>query len=356
MVSIHKNFKRNVAPFKSDMAIVVTSYDGHLNFLKTTLSKYKESGKYVLCAYDRHSMVIPDDILSIPDAWVFKHKTYGANKRNGWIWNEIYASGIIEAFSNFKYIFTVNGDCIWEKPENINKMIDYLGDYDMGSSSSNGTIHTCSVLFKRKTFLMLTSRLQATMKHEHRPESYSPEGLLKDFVVKGRVKNKIPPVQAIFPKKHQYAGKVDHYSSYAQDSTWKRILGFRNLGAEHKTSCQEHLEPIEKEYMDLRNNGAFLNVHEQSTLYKYYTTGDRRWLYKYWDLGEDSMFNRRNLPLDYYGKEPLLDDSKRKEYGPYSERTGFFDRWNYNSYIIKDEDYHKRWKKFIEERGYGQNG
>jgi hypothetical protein len=72
----------------------------------------------------------------------------------------------------------------------------------------------------------------------------------------------------------------------------------------------------------------------------------------YFDQGEDSSFNRRYLPLSYYGDKPLKDDSKRKEFGPYSERTGFFDRWKYNSYIIKDDEYEKKWKKFIKKRGY----
>ena len=92
----------------------------------------------------------------------------------------------------------------------------------------------------------------------------------------------------------------------------------------------------------------------RETLYYYYVLfgKDRRYLYKYWTEGEDSFFNRRYYSLEYYGEEALSDDSKRKEIGPPSERTGDFNRWKYNSFIIKDEEYKTKWKKFIEERGY----
>jgi hypothetical protein len=77
-------------------------------------------------------------------------------------------------------------------------------------------------------------------------------------------------------------------------------------------------------------------------------TDDRRWLYKYWAEGEDSYWNRRYNSIEYYGNEPLHDDSKRKELGPPSERLGHFDRWKYNSFILKDDEYNTKWKKVIE--------
>lgn len=126
-------------------------------------------------------------------------------------------------------------------------------------------------------------------------------------------------------------------------------MGYRNLGGEHKAACLEHLEPVERDYFDLRQSGRFLNQHERNTLLNYYINNDRRWLYMYYDQGEDSYWNRRYYPIEHYGDKVLKDDFKRKEFGPYSERGGWFDRWKYNSYIIKDEEYENKWKKIIEE-------
>jgi len=327
MVVKSDRFKENNPLVNSNMAIIVTSFDGHLMFLKNTLSRYLLSKKYVICSFDRHKGSIPEDIFSIPHSWTFKHLTHGAEKRNGWLWDIIYAAGVITLFENFEYIFTVNGDCVWDKPEGIGDIIELLGDNDIMSSSSNGIIHTCSVIWKRKTFLEFVSYIRNKLA-ENLPESYSPEVLLRDWAIISSAKVKVPLLQAKYPQGHQHAGAIDHYSSYSQDSTWKQLLGYRNLGGEHKWSCLEHLEPVPKRYFDLRNGGEFLSQHEKTTLLNFYLTQDRRWLYMYWDQGEDSYYNRKYNKLEHYGNKPLHDDFMRKELGPDSERKGIFNRFD----------------------------
>jgi hypothetical protein len=49
--------------------------------------------------------------------------------------------------------------------------------------------------------------------------------------------------------------------------------------------------------------------------------------------------------------KPLKDDSKRKEFGPPSERLGHFNRWKYNSFVLKDDEYKEKWKKVIDSGG-----
>jgi hypothetical protein len=331
----------------TNMAIVVTSYNGHLPFLKYALSRYRETKKYVILSYDRHGGYIPADIMDIPHSVVCKHVTYGAEKRNGWLWDIIYASGIISLYNNIEYIITTNGDCVWDKPKNVDKLVELIGKHSIMSASSNSVIHTCNVIWKRECFLAFVDYIKNKLSVNH-PQSYSPEVLLRDFVGSTVFTNKTLPEQPRFPKNHFYAGKVDHYSSYNQPCTWSKIIGYRNLGGEHKAACQEHLEPVNKKYFDLRNDGEFLNQHEKSTLYWYFFSGDRRYLYKYWAEGEDSYWNRRYYKLVYYGTDVLYDDSKRKELGPPSERLGHFDRWKYNSFILKDDEYYSKWKKVIE--------
>jgi hypothetical protein len=347
MVVQSKHYMKNNPLIDTDMAIIVTSYEGHKPFLKYALSRYRETKKYVICSYDRHNDNVPNDIMNIPNAWVFKHETFGAEKRNGWLWDVIYAASVIWMYPNIKYIVTTNGDCIWDNPQNIDRLVDLIGKHSIMSASSNGTIHTCNVLWKRACFLAFVDHIRNTL-DVNTPQSHSPEVLLRDFIGSTIFTNKTLPEQPRFPEKHFYAGKVDHYSSYRQPCTWSKIIGYRNLGGEHKAACLEHLEPVDRKYFDLRDRGIFLNKHERDTLYWYLTTSDRRYLYKYWTEGEDSYWNRRYYKLSYYGTEPLHDDSKRKEIGPPSERLGHFDRWKYNSFVLKDDEYHSKWKKVIE--------
>ncbi len=347
MVVQSTEFTKNNPLNETNVAIIVTSFEGHMPFLKYALSRYMETGKYIICSYDRHGESIPSDILNIPHAWTLKHPTYGAEKRNGWLWDIVYAAGIIQ-FSCFDYVVITNGDCVWDRPENIDKIIDLLGHNDlMSASSDTNLIHTCNAIFRDDVFLNFIEYVVSKL-NRNIPQSYSPEVLLRDFVKIGRYRNKIIPKQPIYPKNHFYEGKIDHYSSYHQDSTWKDILGYRNLGGEHKAACQEHLESVPAKYFDLRDGGKFLNKHERDTLYFYLTSGDRRYLYKYWTEGEDSYWNRRYYDIEYFGEEPLHDDIKRKELGPPSERLGHFNRWIYNSFVLKDDEFHSKWKKIIE--------
>jgi hypothetical protein len=97
---------------------------------------------------------------------------------------------------------------------------------------------------------------------------------------------------------------IDHYSSYNQPSTWKDLVGYRNLGAEYLTAVIEGLEPIECKYVDFR---YFEKVwsRERETLLNYYKTGDRRYLLMTWDRNEDSWHDRLYYPLEHYGNSPI---------------------------------------------------
>lgn len=327
MVVTSDKYKLNNIPFDREVAIIVTSWNGHLMYLRQTLINYMKSKAYVICSYDSNGQYPPPDVIKIPHSFVFKHTTYGAEKRNGWLWDIVYGAGVINSFSNIKYVFCVNSDCIWDKPNGLKDIIDLLGDYDLMASSINSTIHTCSMIFKIDAFKSFVQSIIGQLENIV-PESFSPEAVIRDWAQEYKLKKKIPPLQAKYPEGHTHGGQVDHYSSYHQDSTWKRLLGFRNLGGEHKWSCLEHLEPVPSPYFDLRDKGKFLNQHEKTTLYNYYITNDRRWLYMYWDQGEDSWYNRKYFDLEYYGEQPLHDDTKRGMYGPDSERKRIFNRFD----------------------------
>ena len=116
----------NALPCEKDTAIIVTSWQGQLKCLTHTLRAYRETGAYVILAYDQHffpwcaaseqellrSMPNPRH-YQLANAVVFKHLTADASKRNGWFWSVRYAQGILRQFQNIAWQamdFVILGD------------------------------------------------------------------------------------------------------------------------------------------------------------------------------------------------------------------------------------------------------
>lgn len=313
----------NSLPYNYDTVILVTSHKGHLPFLKNTLKQYFFTEKFVLCSFDHPFSGMgtlqqelmathfprPDHLL-LAHSWVFKHKTYDCAKRDGWFWNLRYAQGVINQFPNLKYVFCVNGDCIWDKPEGVDEIIKLLGDGDVMSHATTsikdtpGTMHTASVIYKIEAFNKILEYMIDCMRVPI-IGSNSAEVMLRDAVALLKLKEVIAPKQPIYPQD----GSIDMYCVYNQDSTWKEILGFRNLFAEMDTRCEERLEPLPKEYVDDFQDYIYLSSYERATLCNFYKSGDRRYLYQYWDQSADSWYDRRFFPIEYYGKEPIYGTS-----------------------------------------------
>jgi len=351
MVATSKNYKQNDFILKTDTAIIVTSHPGHRMFLEATLKNYMKTGKYVICSYDAHKQWPREDVMNIPHTWITKPPTYGAEKRIGWLYDVILAGGLIRPLNNIEAVIITNGDCIWNIPHNVDSLRAYVERFngDMMCITADSTLHTAAMIMKSGVFQMFVDYIVDMLELNPR-ESYSPEVLLRDFVEQRNIKNIVPKAQPQFPMGHQYSGKIDHYCSYNQHHTWNSLVGFRNLGGEMKAACHEHLEPPDKKYMDLYDSGVYFNIHERENLYTYYITKDRRWLWKYWTEGEESFFNRRYLPLTFYGFEPQWNDDNRLEHGPSTEIHGVFDRFKTGSYVLKDKEFEKKHKKFIEEK------
>lgn len=307
----------NDYPYYTDTAIIVTSWVGQLRWLKATLANYRKTGKYVILSYDILFNIWESDIDTeskmltmlprpihhlLAHSVVFKHKTYDADKRTGWFWDVKYAQGLINMFPNIKYVYCTNGDCILEKPQNIDELVKILGDGDlMSGQSENGMPHTACMFYKidafNKVVDYMTDRTKITV-----IGGQSPEGLVKDAIRMLKLKETLAPQQ---PKnKH---GQVDYYCTGYADSTWKEVLGFRNLYAEQEYRENNALEPLPKEYFDRFHNWVYLPGPDRETICKYYDTNDRRYLYQWWDRGDDSWYNRLYYPLNHYGDEPIYD-------------------------------------------------
>ena len=305
----------NSVPCQTDTAIIVTSWFGQLKWLKYVLAKYRESGAFVILAFDNpfypwggknnFEMVrcMPNvNHYILANSVVHKHITYDADKRNGWFWDVRYAQGIIKQFSNIKYVYVTNGDCVCERPEGFKDIVNLLGDSELvAGQSRDGVVHTADMFFKVEAFHK-TFDYMAEMFRVPVIGSRSPEGSLWEAITNTGVKLMHAPEQPL-----DTDGTVDCYSRYDQSSTWKKLLGYKNLYAIQETIWNNGGEPLDKKYFDDYMDWIYFSGDERETICRYWETGDRRYLYQYWDRGEESDYNRLYYPLEHYGKEPIYE-------------------------------------------------
>ena len=309
-------FSQNTKPFESDTAIIVTSYNHQLGWLKASLESYRKTDAYVILSYDNpvyiwSDLTNPNYIINnlphplhylLAHSVLVKHRTYDADKRIGWFWDVWYAQGIIRNLKNIKYVYVTNGDCLFDKPDGFDELKRILGDNDFlsGQSTQYKTIHTADILFKADAFHKVLDYMAERNKF-HVMSGQSPETLLREAV------NELGLSEKFIDYPLDSNGDVDYYCTKNQDSTFKRVVGFRNLYHEFEYCENNSLIPDFKQYMDNFNDWSYFRSDWRNTICRYYETGDRRYLYMFWDRGKDSQEDRKFLPIDAYGKEPIYD-------------------------------------------------
>lgn len=303
----------NSYPHQTDFAIIVTAWFGQLKWLTSVLQKYRESGAFVILAYDNPfypwSDQNPNEVFRtmphmkhylLAHSVVHKHVTYDADKRNGWFYDVRYAQGILKQFPNIKHVYLTNGDCICEKPEGFKDLIKILGDDDLiAGQSRDGLVHTADVLFKVEAFHKIFDYMHEIFRVPV-IGSRSPEGSMWEGIVATGAKVLHAPAQPL-----DTDGTIDCYSRRDQPSTFKDVLGYKNLFAIQETAWNEGTEPLDKKYIDGFMNWIYFSGEERETICRYWETNDRRHLMRWWDCGEDSDYNRLYYPLEHYGSEPI---------------------------------------------------
>ena len=316
--------EENNFPFNAKIGMVFTSYKNHIPHIKYALEQYRKiedmyiigayDGWYIDPRYETHHLIPYPDMWYLAHSWVFKHYTWGGHsKRHGWLWNQYYASSILRALDNIEYIFTSNGDCCWDKPEGVYEIIDLLGDAEVMSGQSEMStsdkplLHTCSVIFTRNAYFSFIDYIIKHLKVST-SESYSPEHLLTEWILEKNINYKHAPVQPTYTT-GDYKGLADTYCEEGGPSTWRDVLGFRNIIAEKSWRCIEHLPPLDQKYFDLRDVKLHWTDHDKNTLYQYYKTGDYRYIMLGWDkdpyLPRDVRIERKDWTSERYGDEPM---------------------------------------------------
>jgi len=291
--------KENLFPLNAKIGNVFTSHSGHMPYMKYALQQYRKiEDMFILGAYDSRLVSSLSenrngfpyaDIWSLAHMWVTKHYTFGGHqKRHGWIWLHLYASSILRQLKNIDYIFSSNGDCVWDNPQGVYEIIDILGDNDFMSGQSetrhtdgHNFIHTCTLVFKRDAYFDFIDFVLEKMPSST-PASYSPENLIQLWVKKRNVKWEHAPAQSIYSS-GVWKGHKDTYCEEGGPSTWRDVLGFRNLEAEKNWRCSEKKMPLDKKYFDLRDIPLYYRDHDKNTLCQYYLTGDERYIRMGWD-------------------------------------------------------------------------
>ena len=148
--------------------------------------------------------------------------------------------------------------------------------------------------------------------------SLSPEGTLKEAMDALKIRHRTAEKQ---PRDAE--GNVDMYACWDQESTWKEVLGFKNLFAINETGWNEGGHPVDRKYVDNYKDWIYFSGEEKATLCQYWDTGDLRYLYQWRDRGEDSDYNRLYYPLEHYGSEPIYEREDGKEaQSPEDARVG----------------------------------
>ena len=172
----------------------------------------------------------------------------------------------------------------------------------MSAQSSVGkTIHSANVLYKVDAF----NKIFDYISDRHRYPvigSQSAECLLRDATDTLGMKEVFAPIQ---PKIE--SGDIDYYCTRDSDSTFKQVVGLKNLYARFEYCENNGLMPLHPDYIDDYKDYFYCRDDWRDTVCKFYKTNDRRYLMQFWDRGKDTDTERKYLPLEAYGTEPIID-------------------------------------------------
>ena len=267
---------KQVDKLNKKVAIIIPTHLGHKFWLKPCLESCKKTGYFIMVVYDNpfwkvkeNSRAFPSSkVMALADSVVIKHRTYRRAVGICHYWNMIYGLKVLKGLG-FTHVFSMNGDCIIEKPENFETIIEMLGDKDLFPNQHIPEQRYCGTMgWVGKVGVMLDFFLRYL--EEAYMYSRTTEGRLWHYVQEKKLRLEIP---------------VNCEQNYRLPSpgTWYDVLGFRHLHAEHKVRKRDKLPPLEKKYYDFSApNDIFLNAGEYGLLNKYWETGDEKFVKQWW--------------------------------------------------------------------------
>jgi hypothetical protein len=156
----------------------------------------------------------------------------------------------LSAMNNFDYIYCANGDCVLEKPENFNKLLDNLGDYDIypvGWEHNGGRplLNTTGFIAKRKAILDIM---------DHFEKNFIPlKSYERTTMDMGNTESRFAiavrdlDIKVAIPENNPFNTQL-----HKKGGTWYDLVGFRHIHGEYAYAYKYKDIPPEINYYDQR--------------------------------------------------------------------------------------------------------
>lgn len=279
-----KNFMANdvwATKIFKDVAVLLTSHPGNRAFLKYSVETHKKLGYWICLVYDNYinpekpdidyNEIMPaKDIMDNVDTFVMTHHSTWGGVLYPYFWSLKFG---INALLDFKYIYSANGDCILEKPENFPLLLKELGDNDILGC---GPVRENS--FNTTGMIAKTSALKAIIQHFQ--DHFIPFEVYEKYTqdignTEGRFMRAIKDLGLKFAIVSE---PCDEQLGRVKQGWWYENLGFRHIHAEYNIAYRYKGIPPELKYVDTK----YINQWEIDILKKYEETKDIKILEDWW--------------------------------------------------------------------------
>ena len=222
------------------LGILLTSHPGNRPFLKASVESHNKLGYWLAVVYDNywnpiHKGASYDGLMpkrevfdEIDTFLISRYQTWGG-VLYPYFWCLKFG---LQTMGSFEYVYCANGDCILEKPENFDQLLDMMGDADIfgfGWEQNNKR-----PLFNTTGFIARTTAINAMMKHfqDHlipldNYEKYAQEMGNTEARFARAIKDL--DLKCVKPKENPFNTQVWKPGV----GTWYKTVGFRHIHGEY---------------------------------------------------------------------------------------------------------------------------
>jgi hypothetical protein len=222
------------------LGILLTSHPGNRPFLKASVESHKKLGYWLAVVYDNYwnpihkgasydGLMPKREVFDEIDTFIIsRYQTWGG-VLYPYFWCLKFG---LQTMGGFEYVYCANGDCILEKPENFDQLLDMMGDADIfgvGWEKNNKR-----PLFNTTGFIARTTAINAMMKHfqDHlipldNYEKYAQEMGNTEARFARAIKDL--DLKCVKPKENPFNTQVWKPGV----GTWYKTVGFRHIHGEY---------------------------------------------------------------------------------------------------------------------------
>jgi len=154
------------------VGVLITAHPSSRPFLKHCIETHKKLGYWITLAYDnywnpkdkniKYDQLMPSrEVFDNIDTFIIPHYQTWGGVLYPYFWLLKFG---MHTMGGFEYVYCTNGDCVIEKPENFDQIMEMLGDGDIIGCGWEKTPQGRD-LFNTTAFLAKTKAAQAMMKH-----------------------------------------------------------------------------------------------------------------------------------------------------------------------------------------------